>query len=338
MSLPEHMARMVAVLAVVAALGACSQPTGDGGDSDDGSGGGTTYPPTSQMLSAVFDEADAETTTYRDVAPPEMPDLLSQNDDPALGELKSTFESMQDFLASEAGDCTIRAPAVESASCSATTPGVIRTADTPTPYCYLAGSFSICLYRWQEGTTHITVEDTRGTVTNQWRVYYKGLAGGIFFPGDTEDPDDFGYLLQDHTYTTDQRSGHTQWMFEPGLCWECYQRPWSEHTFEVSEPITVKTPWSDETAARRTYTHTMYYCWPDCPDPLYRYHMFMSALLQREPNQDLIIEHRFWSATYKQPYLAAEWLYDHSENTISWIFYNEDGTVKDTGQVPQSAS
>ena len=78
-----------------------------------------------------------------------------------------------------------RTDAVEPASYSATTPGLIRTADTPTPYCYLAGSFSICLYRWQ-----------------------------------------------------------------------------------------------------------------DCPDPLYRYHMFMSALLQREPNQDLIIEHRFWSETY----------------------------------------
>lgn len=64
----------------------------------------------------------------------------------------------------------------------------------------------------------------------------------------------------------------------------------------------------------------------------------MSALLQREPNQDLIIEHRFWSRTYKQPYLAAEWLFDHSENTISWIFYNEDGTVKETGQVPASAT
>lgn len=216
----------------------------------------------------------------------------------------------------QAGDCTIRAPAVAPTSSDATAAGVIRPAETPTPYRYFAGSFSICLYRCQEGNVRITVEDTRSMVTDQWRVYYKGLAGGIFFPGDTEDPDDFGYLLQDHTYTTDQRSGHTQ------------------HMFEVSEPITVKTPWSDETAARRTYTPTLYDCWPDCPDPAYRYHMWMSALLQREPNRDLIIEHRFWSITYKQPYLSAEWFFDHSENTISWIFYNPDGSVKETGQVP----
>lgn len=37
-----------------------------------------------RMLSAVFDESDGQTTTYRDVAPPEMPDLLSQNDAPPI--------------------------------------------------------------------------------------------------------------------------------------------------------------------------------------------------------------------------------------------------------------
>lgn len=330
MNLPVHMTRVIAALAVMAALGACSQPTG-GGDSGDESNGGTTYPPTSHMLSAVFDEADADTTTYRDVAPPEMPDLLSQNNDPALGELKSTFECMQDFLASPAGDSTIRAPAVEPTSSGAMAAGVIRTAETPTPDCYSAGPFSICLYRWQEGTVHITVEDTRSTDADLWRVYYKGLAGGIVFPGDTEDPDDPGYLLQNHTYPTHQMSGQTQHMFEPGLCGECYQQPWSEHTFEVSEQITVATPWGDETAARRTYTHTLYNCCPDCP--AYRYHMWMSALLQREPNGDLIIEHRFWSFSDNQPYLSAEWFFDHSENTISWIFYNPDGSVKETGQI-----
>lgn len=45
-------------------------------------------------------------------------------------------------------------------------------------------------------------------------------------------------------------------------------------------------------------------------------------------------ERRRWSESRKEPYVSAEWLYDASENTISWIFYNDDGTVKETGQVP----
>lgn len=328
MRLRKHTASILAALAASVFLGTCSQPTG-GSDSGNADGGPTTYPPISQMVSAVFDEADEEITTYRDVAPPEMPALLTQLDEPALDDLKASFSCMQDFIASPAGECVIRTPVSGTTSC-----GLGTAADTPIPDCYVAGPFSICIYRWQEGTAHITVEDTRGTVVNLWRVYYKGLADGIFFPGDTADPDDFGYLLQDHTVETDWRSIHTQHMFRPGLCFECDQRPWSEYTFEVSDEIRVVTPWSDDTAATRTYTHTLYDCWPGCPDPLYRYHFSMSVLLERQPDRDLLVEIRRWSDTYKRPYLKSEWFYDHSENTISWTFYNEDGTVRDQGQVP----
>lgn len=340
----EHMGRTLTALAVLTVLGACSQPTGSGGSDGDGSGGSTSYPPTSPMVSAVFDETDADITTYRDVASPEMPGILSQSTDPALDELKATFECMEDYIASPAGECDIRLPVAGAASLGTANAGagildqgvagLVGTADKPTPYCYVAGPFSICIYRWQEGTAYITVDDTRGTVTDQWRVYYKGIAGGILFPGDTDDPDDFGYLLQNHSYGTDGKSIHTQHMFEPGLGPECYQRPWAEHTFEVEDTITVATPWGDHTAARRTYTQNGYICWPDDPDPAYRYHFWMGAKLQREPNGDLIIEHRRWSESRKEPYVSAEWLYDASENTISWIFYNDDGTVKDTGQIP----
>lgn len=304
---------------------ACSLDSSADGDGsgDDGSGNGgpdggddsSSYPPQSATCDALFEDFDAEIVTWRDAAAPVMPSLLEDSDEPALDELKEVFASFQpDAVAPQARYSSVF-PAAK-----------------PQPECYSTGTADICVFQWQENGTHITVTDSRTQVLDQWVVYYKGPAGKLLFPGDLTDPDDYGYLLQNHTSDVDWKWTSRELMFEPGI--GCNELPCWRWRTEVSDEITVKTPWGTDRKATYTYTSTSYDCEADPIPPEPRHHICRQTIMVRKPNGDLEVTFIRYSEQLHRTYECRQDFYDASENSISWVIYNPDGTVRSTGQVP----
>lgn len=331
--------KAIPIVVALLTLSLCSCPTPDSGGGEDftedpgnteeAEGG---YPPASKVVSGVFAAIDSEVHTYYDVALPELPQLVTDTDDPALSELKDAFDAFCAFLESPAGS------GLSGSSLSASrVASSVRALDVtlPTPIHYTFGDQSIWIYQWQEGQATITIVDTRSPVSYQTDCFYKGRAAGMDFPGDLSDPDDWGYLLDHHVYTVDARSGMSQSMFEPGLCDECHEMPWAEFTFDVSEAITIATPWGSDLTATYTYSSTVYACEPiyppGSPD---RYHISVAIETERKPNGDLATDIFAYSYTYHAPYIKTHYFYDESENSITWTRYDENGNITDHDTIP----
>lgn len=173
---------------------------------------------------------------------------------------------------------------------------------------------------------------SRMQVLDQWVVHYKGPAGKLLFPGDLTDPDDYGYLLQNHTSDVDWKWTSRELMFEPGI--GCNELPCWRWRTEVSDEITVKTPWGTDRQATYTYTNTSYDCEADPIPPEPRHHIRRQSTMVRKPNGDVEVTFIRYSEQLHRTYVRRQDFYDASENSISWVIYNPDGTVRSTGQVP----
>ena len=304
-------------------LGGCPLPT-DG-------------PPVSSILSEVFAHIDAEMITYYDVAPPVIPETAVDLNDPEyeaarLGDMQLAFSNVQQFLASPAGDCAIPALPAEARGAGR---AVQPPRAMPTPTCYDTGpGTSLCIYQWPEGGGVYTLVETHYPEFWSVMVYFKGEYGGVTYPGDMDKSNDWGYLLQDHLFTKDAKTGVVQRMIEPGLCDECDFRPWVVNSFEVEDEGTICTPWGDADLIRYTYSTTMWICSPGMPDPLDRYHEVLGSVLIREPNGDVKIEHYEYDTANRKFYRSAEWFIDHEDKSISWTFYDSDGKVTGYGEIP----
>jgi len=304
---------------------------GDSGEPGDNQGGNET-------LSEVFEDLDAEIITYRDVVLPPLPSLVTDSDNPALDDLKAAFQSVEDFVSTPAGDLQLggsRGP-IEAVfgERSSDPPSLLVSRAAPTPECFSAGPVTICTYQWSDDELVITLVDTRTTESYQTDWYFKGRGWNIDFPGDVSDPDDWGYLIQHHVYTTDCKSGLSQSMFVPDLCPDCEELPWAQNTFQVTGEMTIATPWSTDHVATYEYSNTVYSCEPFQQDPRDRYHLSLSTAVECHSNGDVSTDMQAYSYKHHAPFLEAHWFYDDSENSITWDFYDEDGKVTEHDTIP----
>ncbi len=318
-------------LVVVLCIFLASCPTGSDQPGGDQYGSGT--------LSDVFEELDEEIITYYDVVLPPLPSLVSNSDDPALDDLKAAFQSVQDFLATPADEQELGGSdgsllAIPGPGTSSEAPSLLVSRAAPTPECHTAGPISICIYQWNDDELVVTLVDTRSPETYQTDWYFKGRGWGIEFPGDLSDPDDWGYLIQHHLYTTDCKSGISQSMFQPDLCADCEERAWAENTFDVTGEMTIATPWSTDYLATYEYSNTVYSCEPYQSNPLDRYHLSLGTTVECLPNGDVATDMYAYSYGHHAPFLEAHWFYDNSDNSITWTFYDEDGNVIDHDTIP----
>lgn len=318
---------MIVMLSVV--LASCPDGTGSpGGDEYD-----------SETLSGVFDDIDQDIVTYRDVVLPPLPTLVTDSDDPALDDLKEAYQSVLDFVSTPAGELQFGGPdgalpATLGTLSSSIRPAALLPRATPVPDCLVAGPVSVCTYQWNDDGLVTTLVDSRTPATYQTDWFFKGTGWGVDFPGDLADPDDYGYLIQHHVFTTDCKSGISQSMFVPGLCEECEEHPWAENTFDVTGEMTIATPWGTEHAATYEYSNTVYACEPYQANSMDRWHVSLSTDVECLPNGDVSTDMSAYSYGHHAPYQTAHWFYDDSENSITWDFYDENGAVIGHGTIP----
>ena len=267
---------------VVAAIGLCSCPPAAGPD-----------PAGEGSLSDVFAHVDEEMLTYRDVAPPVMPELAVELDDPGLDGVRTddmvlAFANLEQFLASEAEH---RVLPVLPDGAAGSVRAAVRPRSVPDPTCFDMGPGTFfCVYQWPEGDGTYTLRDLHMPEAWQISIYFKGDYGGVTYPGDMDRSTDWGYLLQDHLFEADATSGEVQFMMEPGVCSDCDFKPWVLYTFAVEDAGTIVTPWGEDDLITYIYSTTMWTCWPDMIDPRDRYHPAMMQVLTAEPNGDVTIE------------------------------------------------
>jgi hypothetical protein len=316
--------RLFCVLGVaILSLAGC--PLG-GGDPDGGTDGDADGSGSLHDLFAYLDESG---TTYYDVAVPVVPELAEeiteeQREQAKIGEMLDSLASFQEFLASPVDDSTI--PDVEA---------FLAARGVPPSDCYPMGPDTyVCIYQWDEGDGVYTLVDTKSPDVWTINIYFKGVYAGVTYPGDLDDPDDFGYMIQYHIYENDATAAVVQFMMEPGICDQCDTLPWAQWSFEVENHGTIATPWGEDDLITYTYTDTIYSCWPEEINPVYRYHPGIGTELTREPNGDVTIDNYTYEMSEHVYYRSAEWFIDHRDNSISWVFYDYEKNVIGSGEVP----
>ena len=302
--------------------------------------------PADGSLSEVFAYLDQETITYYDIAPPVMPSHAeeiseAQLEEAGFDEAAVVFTTMQQFLASPVDSSTVHN--VGQASHRSGSPVQIPRG-IPPGQCYPMGSdVYVCIYQWTEGNgvytaVHQSFSGDLGVPEDpgMWTIgiFFKGECDGVTYPGDVDDANDWGYLVQDHMYAKDAKFGYVRCYMEPGLCDQCDHRPWLEYSFEVEDLGTICTPWDNEELIEYTYSSTQYSCWPAEPDPMYRYHQAIGFVLTVEPDGDTVIENYTYDMASHRYYRCAEWVIDHEDWSISWTFWDSEGGVTGYGKVP----
>lgn len=266
----------------------------------------------------VFEQIDEEALTFKDIAPVQIPAFFTATAGENVEKAAGILESFNDLIASGDG---MAAPRSLSA-------GVAARGGVPGD-CTTAGPMTTCIYQWQDADLHCTLVQINLIDSHMQLLYhYKGEDGGVVFPGDLEDPDDWGFLMQTHWYAADATSAMIDTMMSPEYG-ECAGLPLFRWSFEVEgEDVTIATPWEETTLARYEYGSEIYIC-----DPVDDYHLSLGSYMEREPNDDLAMCTYSWGLKYHTAYKSWDCFYDASEETMSWALYDEDGKVLEEGEL-----
>ena len=257
----------------------------------------------------LFELVETNHQTYKDIAPVELPSLLfNLNNDKAKDAIEIA-NSFNDFF--ESSNAFIPKG---------------RISKSITTECYGNGIGSVCTYRWKEDDLYITAVDFYTADYFLMSIYYKGTKNGHNYPGDLNNPDDYGYLVQYHAMSTDAKEAIITNYRYPDSPPEYATEPQFMYSFKAEGDETIYTPWGSSKLTTYIYTSIIYDYIPET-----FVHISNLNMMTCKPNGDIEWEIDSWSIDKHKLYKFMVYFYDYSENKFSWEKYDDDGHMVDWG-------
>ena len=257
----------------------------------------------------LFDLVGNNHNTYKDIAPVEIPaSVLNLNSD----EAKDAVNIANDFN------------------------NFLQSPDAPPPKgkisksisteCYGNGIGSVCIYTWKEDNLTVTSVDIQAADYWLLSIYYKGIDNDHTFPGDLNDPDDYGYLFQTHQTSKDLKNSVVTIFRYPDSPPEYADDPDTVYIFQAVGDSTIYTPWGKSQSTTYTYTLTMH-------DHFFKPQTYASDQNQMicKPNGNIEWNISTYSVNKDALYRWLSYFYDYSENKFTWFEYDEAGGIIASG-------
>ena len=257
-------------------------------------------------LIEIFSDISKEHKTFLDIAPlpifEELADLDNENVDQVI-------ESISEFNDLVNNDQKI----LGSVEQSVKSPKDYDTCETDIVS-------TVCTYFRDKGDYSITVKQKISARMYTYAVYFSGIFEGV----------DYGsmYLLQDQTTALEEK--RFSWnIYRPASPPECANELWySFDKYVLDDETTIYTPWGTSRNQEMILKSTHYACYVVFGKK--DFHPTLSNEMSVKGNE-LRFTISNWS--YKNEQLYTFWVgtWDWESQTGTWITFDEDGMVKNTG-------
>jgi hypothetical protein len=257
-------------------------------------------------LIEIFSDISKEYNTFLDIAPLPIFDELTDLDNENVNQV---FESITEFNELVNNDQKILGSVEQSVKSS-------KDYDT----CETDIVSTVCTYFRDKGDYSITVEQEISARMYTYAVYLSGIFEGV----------DYGrmYLLQDQTTALEEK--RFGWnIYRPASPPECANELWySFDKYVFDDETTIYTPWGKSSNQEIILKSTHYACFPvfgkkdNYPSSCNEMIIDGNTLTLRISN---------WSFKNEQLYHFWVGVWDFESQSGTWISFDEDGMVKNTG-------
>jgi len=179
--------------------------------------------------------------------------------------------------------------------------------------------YTECTYFRDKGDYSITVKQETTPTSNTYEVYYSGVFEGV----------DYGsmYLLQHQSFIGKDDFIFIWEFYQPPSPPECTnQRRLTIQYITYDDGSTTYTPWGTSSSRVSSIQETLY-AW----DYTVNYnHPFDHGKMTIDGNE-LILQNFAWSYKNEELYLWWLGIWDFESHTGTWITFDEDGIVQNTG-------